>query len=168
MTEYPSKEKTISAAAPETLSKPVEPTATAYNNAIDLKLGTGTFTKESTFLGISLKEKSEEEKRLVRFKEFLNTHWGLPAVVVLFRGLFAEGYPPIPIPNRWCIPKDIDVTQLTWEQLQTESFIDEIWPSIIMLLGDDITNFEWAARVTTVLSLFNIIKVIPVVLGGSK
>lgn len=121
-----------------------------------------------TFLGIPLKEKSEDEKRLIRFKEFLNTKWGLPAVVVLFRSLFAGGYPPIPVLNRWHIPNNIDITRLVWEQVQTENFIDEIWPSLMMMLGDDITNFEWAARIASVLSLFNIIRVLPIVLEGME
>ena len=98
------------------------------------------------------------------FKNFLDAHWGLPAVVVQFRGLFAGGYPPIPVPTRWQIPHNIDLTQLVWEQIQTETFIDEVWPSIKMLLGNDVLNYEWAARVATVLSLFNIIRVLPIVL----
>ena len=138
---------------------------------IDLPIGQGPVVTASggdTFLGIPLQEKSEDEKRLIYFKEFLNTHWGLPAVVVQFRGLFAGGYPPIPIPTRWQIPTNIDVAELVWEQVQTEKFIDEIWPSIVMLLGNDITNYEWAARIASVLSLFNIIKILPIVLEDTK
>lgn len=118
----------------------------------------------ATFLGLPLKEKSENEKRLICFKEFLNTHWGLPAVVVLFRGLFAGGYPPIPVPSRWHLPTNIDVAGLVWEQVQTENFIDEIWPSIVMMMGDDVCNWEWTARIASVLSLFNIIKILPLVI----
>jgi len=125
-------------------------------------------TDKPNFLGIPLQEKSEDEKRLIRFKEFLNTRWGLPAVVVQFRALFAGGYPPIPVPTRWKIPSSLDVASLVWEQVQTENFIDEIWPSIVIMMGDDITNFEWAARIASVLSLFNIIKILPIVLEDSK
>lgn len=120
------------------------------------------------FLGIPLGEKSEDEKRLICFKEFLNTQWGLPAVTVLFRSLFAGGYPPIPIPSRWQVPTKINIENLVWEQVQTEKFIDEIWPSVVMMLGDDITNFEWAARVASVLSLFNVIRILPIVLQGEE
>ena len=121
--------------------------------------------EETSFLGLPLQDKTEDEKRLIRFKEFLNTQWGLPAANIQLRRLFSGGYPPIPLITTWKNPKGIDVTQLTWEQVQTENFIDEIWPSITMMLGDDIDNFEWAARVATVLSFFNIIRVLPIISG---
>ena len=120
------------------------------------------------FLG-EVKEviRPEDEER-ERFKEFLNTQWGLPATTVLFRGLFSGGFPPIPAPNRWNIPNDINVIKLVWEQTQTEGFINEIWPSVRMMLQDDTCNFQWAAQVATVLAFFNIIKVLPIVLEGDE
>lgn len=124
--------------------------------------------EEATFLGIPLQEKSEDEKQLTCFKEFLNTHWGLPAVVVMFRGLFAGGYPPIPVPTRWHISSRIDVAKVVWEQTQSEAFVDDAWSSIKMLLGDDIVNYEWAARVLTVLALFNVIKILAIITENAE
>lgn len=111
-----------------------------------------------------VKRPSVNEERLMLFKNYLDEHWGPPAVTVLFRALFSEGgYPPIPLIEHWDIPKDIDVLRLVWEQVQTVEFIDEIWPSITMMLGDNILNYEWAARIATVLSFFNIIRVLSVI-----
>ena len=149
--EFPKIKPAVSPTQPETSFNSHE----AHVAALD----------KSGFLGLPGKQPTEDERRLMLFKNFLDSHWGLPAVVVLFRTLFSEGgYPPISVPTRWYIPKNIDLTRLVWEQIQTENFIDEIWPSIKMLLGDDVLNYEWAARVATVLSLFNIIRVLPLVL----
>ena len=153
-----------------TESLKITPAASSTKPATSSKLPKGvTIRKQNnTWLAdLPAKQPTEDERRLMLFKNYLDAHWGLPAVVVLFRTLFAGGYPPIPIPTRWLIPKDIDLIQLIWEQIQTDNFIDEIWPSIKMLLGDDICNYEWSARVATVLSLFNIIKVLPIVLENN-
>lgn len=158
---------------PPVVSKPKLVTLAGSPNKVETKspektTETTSEPEETTFLGIPLKEKTEEEKRLIRFKEFLNTHWGLPAVTVQFRGLFAGGYPPIPIPTRWQLPQGIDIEDLVWRQVQTEKFIDEIWPSVVMMLGDDIPNFEWAAQVATVLALFNLIRVLPIAIEDTE
>ena len=149
----------------------ITPAASSTKPATSSKLPKGvTLRKRNNnwVAELPVKQPTEDERQLMLFKNYLDAHWGLPAVVVQFRGLFAGGYPPIPIPTRWLIPKDIDLMQLVWEQIQTDNFIDEIWPSIKMLLGNDICNYEWSARVATVLSLFNIIKVLPIVLEDSK
>lgn len=107
-----------------------------------------------------------EDKRLRRLKEYLETEWGPYAVTNQMRNLFgsAVGYPPIPPPQRWRIPANLDLDRLIWEQLQNEAFIDEIWPSILMMLDDDTLNTMWAAQVATVLALHNIIKILPIIL----
>ena len=123
---------------------------------------------EDTFLGLPLQQPTEDERRLVLLKRFIDENWGPQAVNNVFRILYSGGFPPMPPVERWDIPSHFDVERLVWEQVHTEKFIDESWPSIRMLLKDDILNYEWAARVATVLSLFNIIKVIPIVLEDLK
>jgi hypothetical protein len=105
------------------------------------------------------------DAHLERLKEYLDTEWGPPAVQSQLRGLFAEGLPPIPPPQRWAVSVRLDIPQLIWEQTQSEKFVNEQWPSIKMLVGEDTCNTEWAARVLTMLALFNIIRVLPVIIG---
>lgn len=106
------------------------------------------------------------DPQLVRLKEFLNTEWGLPAVEVQLRGLFGDGgLPPIPPPQRWAVPGNLHIAELIWEQVQSEKFVDEMWPSVNMLLGDDTCNTMWAAQTLTVLAMFNIIRILPIVSG---
>jgi hypothetical protein len=105
------------------------------------------------------------EPQLERLKQFLDTEWGPPAVENQLRILFAGGMPPIPVPQLWAVSRNLEIPSLVWEQTQSEKFVDENWPSIKMLLGDNTLNTEWAAQVLTILALFNIIRIIPV-LGG--
>jgi len=98
-------------------------------------------------------------------KRFLDEQWGPPAVEVQLRALFSEGLPPIPPPQRWGTPYSFDITQLIWEQVQSEKFIEDSWPSIKMLLKEDTCNTMWVAQALTVLALFNIIKILPLVSG---
>ena len=106
-----------------------------------------------------------EDIRLRRFKEYIETEWGPAAVTMQLRALFGNGYPPIPPPQRWTLgPYYTNLEQLIWEQVQTESFIEEIWPSVQMLLGDDVCNSMWAAQVATTLALFNLIRILPLML----
>jgi hypothetical protein len=105
------------------------------------------------------------DPHLERLKEFLDTEWGPPAVANQLRGLFAGGLPPIPPPQRWTCGKNIDIAGIIWEQVQSEKFVDESWPIIKMLLGVDTCNTAWAAQTLTVLALFNIIRILPIV-GG--
>ena len=108
----------------------------------------------------------QQDKQLERFKEFLDNEWGLPAVILEFRNLFGpsglHGLPPI---HRWDIPSSLDVPQLVWEQVQTEAFIEEVWPILKMLLKEDIINSMWAAQAATILSFFNVMKILPIVLN---
>ena len=166
--ESPQKEQmeTLPQTQPETSSK--DPFVAEILEEVKEVAEVVIKSKQSGFLGIPIPSEPQEDARLTRFKEFLNTQWGLPAVTVMFRGLFAGGYPPIPVPTRWQIPSGFNLEQLVWEQVQTEKFIDEAWPSILMLLGDDICNSEWAARIATVLSFFNVIRVLPIVLEDTK
>jgi len=105
------------------------------------------------------------DPHLVRLKEFLDTEWGLPAVENQLRGLFQGGLPPISPPQRWVIPRNLDVVELIWQQTQSEKFIDEMWPCIQMLIGVDTCNTMWAAQTLTVLALFNIIRLLPIISG---
>ena len=107
------------------------------------------------------------DPQLVRLQEFLNTEWGLPAVEVQLRGLFANGLPPIPPPQRWAVPTQISmgISTLVWEQVESEKFVDEMWPSVKILLGEDTCNTMWAAQTLTVLAVFNIIRILPIVSG---
>jgi len=102
-----------------------------------------------------------EDPQLIRLKEFLDTEWGPPAVGMQLRALFAGGLPPIPPPQRW--DTEIDVIQVIYEQLQSEKFVNEMWPSIKMLLKDDTCNTSWAAQTLTILALFNIIRILPII-----
>jgi hypothetical protein len=128
----------------------------------------GEVYSPENLLGLPTKPPSEYERQLALFKRYLDENWGPPAVTVLFRGLYAGGYPPIPLINRWDIPSGVDVENLVYEQTQTDGFVEDAWPSIRMMLGDDIVNYEWAARILTVLAFFNIIRVLPVALEESK
>lgn len=107
-----------------------------------------------------------KDLQLARFKEFIDTEWGLPAVEVLFRGLFAGGYPPIPTPSQWDVPGVLDLAELVWQQTQTYAFIEDNWPSVKMLLGDNVLNTQWAAQIMTVLAFFNVIKILPTIIQG--
>lgn len=107
-----------------------------------------------------------EDPHLTRLREFLNTEWGLPGVEVLFRGLFAGGYPPIPVPSQWDVPGVLDLSELVWQQTQTDAFLEEVFPSVKMVLGDNMANTQWAAQVLTVLAFFRIIQILPVIIQG--
>jgi hypothetical protein len=107
---------------------------------------------------------NKEDPLLLRFKEFIDTEWGLPAVTVQFRGLFSGGYPPIPSPAQWGIPSHLSIEELVWQQAQTYSFIEEMYPSIKMMLGDNITNTMWAAQVLTVLAFHRVIHILPMLI----
>ena len=104
------------------------------------------------------------DPQLVRLKEFLDEEWGQPAIEQQLRGLFAGGLPPIPPPQRWVVG-NLDIVGLVYEQVQSEKFVDENWPSVKMLLGVDTLNTAWAAQTLTVLAIFNIIRILPI-LGG--
>lgn len=108
---------------------------------------------------------SDDKDGLERFKEFLDTQWGPPGVQLVFSGIFRDGYPPIPHPSLWDIPNiGIDVPKLVYQQIQNEDFIDEMWPSIVMMLGDNIRNQTWAAHILTVLGFFRMIQILPIIL----
>ena len=108
------------------------------------------------------------DKQLEAFKEYLNTEYGPHGVEMQLRAAFSGQFAPLPPPHRWQISNHLDISRLVWEQLQADAFIDDIWPSIKLLLGNDILNREWAARVATILSLFNLIKILPVVVEGLR
>ena len=107
-----------------------------------------------------------EDPHLARLREFIDTEWGLPAVELMFRGLFQGGYPPIPIPTQWDVPGVLDVPELVWQQVQTDAFLEEMFPSVKMLMGDNIANTSWAAQVLTVLGFFHIIHILPTIISG--
>ena len=112
--------------------------------------------------------RSEDDKRLEAFKDFLNIQWGRPAVVTLFRSLWSGGYPPFPVFTSWAVPQNVDILELVWRQVQTDSFIDEIWPSLKMVLDDNIFNSQWAAQVATLLAMYNVIKFLPLLVEDMK
>ena len=103
------------------------------------------------------------DPQLKRLKEFLDTEWGLPAVENQLRNWFQGGMPPIPPPQRWIIPRGIDITELTWRQTQSEKFVEEMWPCIKILIGVDTCNTQWAAQTLTVLAMFNVIRILPLI-----
>ena len=105
------------------------------------------------------------DPQLERLKDFLDTEWGRPAVENQLRGLFRGGLPPISPPQRWDIPHSIDIVGLIWEQTQSEKFVEEMWPCIKILIGVDTCNTMWAAQTLTVLSMFNIIRLLPIISG---
>jgi len=105
------------------------------------------------------------DPHLERLKDFIDTEWGLPAVENQLRGLFMGGLPPISPPQRWAISRNINVVELIWEQTQSEKFIEEMWPCIKILIGVDTCNTMWAAQTLTVLAMFNIIRLLPIISG---
>ena len=106
-----------------------------------------------------------QDPQFTRLKEYLDQEWGPPAVQVMVRTLFANGLPPIPKPERWSIDSRLDICELIWKQTQSEKFVEEMWPSIKMLLGEDTCNTMWSAQVLTFLALFNIIRILPIAYG---
>ena len=109
-------------------------------------------------------EENDHEKNA--FKEYLNTEYGPAGVEGQLRHIFQGGIAPIPPPNRWALRTHLDISGLVWEQVQTESFIDEIWPCVKLLLGEDSLNRQWAAGCCTILALFNMIRILPIVQEG--
>lgn len=107
-----------------------------------------------------------DDSYLARLKEFVDTEWGLPGVTMLFRGLFSGGYAPIPIPTQWAIPSRVDIVELVWQQVQNHKFLDEMWPSIKMLMNDNLMNTQWTAQVATILAFYRVIKILPIAMNG--
>lgn len=115
--------------------------------------------------GISSSSGKEQEIELLRLKNYIDTEWGLPAVTLTLRSLYRGNTIYIPLPERWHIAQSLknEIESLVYNQVQTESFIDSIWPSIKMLLGPDVSNLVWAAEIATVLAYVNLIRIIPIV-----
>jgi len=111
----------------------------------------------------------KEDPSLIRLREFLDTEWGQPGVEVLLRNRFGGGgFAPIPVPYLWVIPPTLDLAQLVWQQTQTDAFLEEMWPSIKMMMGDNILNTDWTAQVLTMLAFFRVIQILPIILNGWK
>jgi hypothetical protein len=64
----------------------------------------------------------------------------------------------IPYINTWDIPSDVDVPKLVYEVLSTEGYLDNIWPVLKTVMGNNSANSFWAASVATQIALIDTIR----------
>lgn len=104
-----------------------------------------------------------DEEQLARFKEWLDTQWGPPAVEIFVGQALSGGVLSLPRITSWDVPSDFPFSRLVFEQVHTESFIDEMWPIAKIMLKNDVLNSMWVAHMMTLLAMFNLITLLPII-----
>jgi len=101
---------------------------------------------------------------LVRLKEYIRLNWTPTAVALHIQHVFM-GSPIICPPYiLWAVPNTIDIPTIIHAYMTRDDYLEDIWPSLSILLTNSITNLPWAASVATSIALFDVIRLLPVML----
>jgi len=64
----------------------------------------------------------------------------------------------IPVMNLWDVPASLDIPKAVHDVVLTDGYLDNIWPSLSMVMGSSKDNLRWTAGVLTSFALFDTIR----------
>jgi hypothetical protein len=66
---------------------------------------------------------------------------------------------PMMLPSTllWNLPKGIDFLELVTRTVKNIEFVHLAWPTLSILMGDNILNFQWASSVYITLAVFSVL-----------
>jgi hypothetical protein len=67
----------------------------------------------------------------------------------------------IPSPILWDLPGDKDISWVVYNVAKQAGYIENVWPSLKILMGDSKDNTEWCCGVLTTMALFDAIRLLP-------
>jgi len=66
----------------------------------------------------------------------------------------------IPVMNLWDVSASLDIPKAVHDVVLTEGYLDNIWPSLSMVMGSSKDNLRWTAGVLTTMGLFDTIRML--------
>jgi hypothetical protein len=67
----------------------------------------------------------------------------------------------VPVPALWDIPGNLNVAKLVYDTVVSLGYIENVWPSLRLVMGTSVGNTEWCCNVLCTLGLFDVIRVLP-------
>jgi hypothetical protein len=68
----------------------------------------------------------------------------------------------------WKIPRSIDVGTLTNIWMTDVNYLKSIWPTLQIVMGENITNYHWVAMTATTFAVCDMLKKLPEILKETK
>jgi len=68
----------------------------------------------------------------------------------------------IPVMNLWDVPASLDIPKAVYDVVLTDGYLENIWPSLSMVMGSSRDNLRWTAGVLTTMSLFDTIRMLAI------
>lgn len=65
--------------------------------------------------------------------------------------------PMLPLSTQWKIPKGIDLAAVIYGQIQEEGYIEDMWPTLEMVMSNSVDNCEFAAQVLCFFALADVL-----------
>lgn len=103
-----------------------------------------------------------------RFNEYIVTHWGPHAVathIAVLCGQIPQACPPTFL---WKIPSSFDVSVAVANVMQDRVYLETLWPTLKMMMDDNVGNLAWTAGVATSIALFQMAMSLPETLVKMK
>jgi hypothetical protein len=74
----------------------------------------------------------------------------------------------LPSPTLWKIPGNLEVAKLVYDVVLSPGYVENLWPTLEILMGSSVDSTEWCAGVLTTLALFDSIRLLPYATTGSN
>ena len=101
--------------------------------------------------------KNIDDPVLEKFVEFLDTSWPISTVNIHILNLCANSPFAMPSPILWKLPKNMRIESLVYDGVKQRAIIEELWPSLKIIMGDNILNFMWTAGAFTTIVFMGIV-----------
>jgi hypothetical protein len=90
---------------------------------------------------------NEEKKLLPLLREYCHKH----TIALLLKGLCESVPEALPNYTTWDAP---DIVPLIYDKIQEVGHVESLWPTLRMLLKDNLRNVTWTARVIVCMTIF--------------
>jgi len=127
---------------------------------------------QPTSLKLSINPIVEEEplgeKKFNDFYHYLQDSWGVHSISEHIKLTCRHSFLLQPYTN-WALEgQRVEVAEIVSNLLHDRSFMERLWPSLKVVMSDNVDNFKWTASVATSVALFTVVLDMRTVLNELK
>jgi hypothetical protein len=94
----------------------------------------------------------------MRLGNAIRTYCSEHSIAIVLKSLCEKVPEAVPDYNNWAVPNPVPAINRLIQTTGDDSYVEKMIPTLRIMLGNNISNWQWAARVLICLTIFKVVE----------